>query len=79
MEIQEVSSSFVIHCLRYGKQTMSGIIKDGISALSRYYLNNFQDGVRQVRHVVLFLILFSSLIIIPGFFSYSYLFYSFCY
>lgn len=33
--------------VRYGKQTMSGIIKDGISALSRYYLNNFQDGVRQ--------------------------------
>ncbi|XP_047981088.1 phosphoinositide phosphatase SAC8 isoform X2 [Salvia hispanica] len=33
--------------VRYGKQTLSGIIKDGISALSRYYLNNFQDGVRQ--------------------------------
>ncbi|PWA73081.1 hypothetical protein CTI12_AA264450 [Artemisia annua] len=33
--------------VRYGKQTVSGMIKDGISALSRYYLNNFQDGVRQ--------------------------------
>lgn len=33
--------------VRYGKQTLSGLIKDGISALSRYYLNNFQDGVRQ--------------------------------
>ncbi|KAL4557920.1 hypothetical protein LXL04_036114 [Taraxacum kok-saghyz] len=33
--------------VRYGKQTISGLIKDGISALSRYYLNNFQDGVRQ--------------------------------
>ncbi|XAR68802.1 Phosphatidylinositol-3,4-bisphosphate 4-phosphatase [Bertholletia excelsa] len=33
--------------VRYGKQTFAGIIKDGISALSRYYLNNFQDGVRQ--------------------------------
>ncbi|XP_024982162.1 phosphoinositide phosphatase SAC8 isoform X2 [Cynara cardunculus var. scolymus] len=33
--------------VRYGKQTVSGLIKDGISALSRYYLNNFQDGVRQ--------------------------------
>ncbi|PIN19875.1 Phosphatidylinositol-3,4-bisphosphate 4-phosphatase [Handroanthus impetiginosus] len=33
--------------VRYGKQTMAGIIKDGMSALSRYYLNNFQDGVRQ--------------------------------
>lgn len=33
--------------VRYGKQTMAGMIKDGISALSRYYLNNFQDGIRQ--------------------------------
>lgn len=33
--------------VRYGKQTISGLIKDGMSALSRYYLNNFQDGVRQ--------------------------------
>ncbi|KAL6520902.1 Phosphoinositide phosphatase sac8 [Orobanche gracilis] len=33
--------------VRYGKQTVLGIIKDGMSALSRYYLNNFQDGVRQ--------------------------------
>ncbi|KAL3531681.1 hypothetical protein ACH5RR_005202 [Cinchona calisaya] len=33
--------------VRYGKQTMAGMIKDGMSALSRYYLNNFQDGVRQ--------------------------------
>ncbi|KAM0027760.1 putative phosphatidylinositol-3,4-bisphosphate 4-phosphatase [Helianthus debilis subsp. tardiflorus] len=33
--------------VRYGKQTISGLIKDGISALSRYYLNNFQDGIRQ--------------------------------
>uniref|UniRef100_A0A7N0VES1 SAC domain-containing protein n=1 Tax=Kalanchoe fedtschenkoi TaxID=63787 RepID=A0A7N0VES1_KALFE len=33
--------------VRFGKQTFSGIIKDGMSALSRYYLNNFQDGVRQ--------------------------------
>ncbi|KAA8517397.1 hypothetical protein F0562_017690 [Nyssa sinensis] len=33
--------------VRYGKQTMAGLIKDGMSAISRYYLNNFQDGVRQ--------------------------------
>ncbi|CAL1378727.1 unnamed protein product [Linum trigynum] len=33
--------------VRYGKQTLGGMIKDGMSALSRYYLNNFQDGVRQ--------------------------------
>ncbi|KAA8517776.1 hypothetical protein F0562_015263 [Nyssa sinensis] len=33
--------------VRYGKQTMAGLIKDGMSAISRYYLNNFQDGIRQ--------------------------------
>ncbi|KAL5742523.1 hypothetical protein ACOSP7_029255 [Xanthoceras sorbifolium] len=33
--------------VRYGKQTISGVIKDGMSALSRYYLNNFHDGIRQ--------------------------------
>ncbi|GLT92711.1 hypothetical protein SLE2022_105360 [Rubroshorea leprosula] len=33
--------------VRYGKQTFAGIIKDGMSALSRYYLNNFHDGFRQ--------------------------------
>ncbi|CAN8254722.1 unnamed protein product [Cochlearia groenlandica] len=33
--------------VRYGKQTLAGAIKDGLSAMSRYYLNNFQDGVRQ--------------------------------
>ncbi|KAG5550579.1 hypothetical protein RHGRI_015511 [Rhododendron griersonianum] len=35
--------------VRYGKQTMAGLIKDGISSISRYFLNNFQDGVRQAR------------------------------
>ncbi|KAM0902593.1 hypothetical protein ACQ4PT_019210 [Festuca glaucescens] len=33
--------------VRYGRQTLPGLIKDGLSALSRYYLNNFHDGVRQ--------------------------------
>ncbi|XP_068484634.1 phosphoinositide phosphatase SAC8 [Phaseolus vulgaris] len=33
--------------VRYGKQTITGMIKDGLSALSRYYLNNFHDGIRQ--------------------------------
>ncbi|MCD9637867.1 Phosphoinositide phosphatase sac8 [Datura stramonium] len=33
--------------VRYGKQTMTGLIQDGMSALSRYFLNNFQDGIRQ--------------------------------
>ncbi|XP_073222687.1 phosphoinositide phosphatase SAC8 isoform X3 [Cicer arietinum] len=33
--------------VRYGKKTLAGLIKDGISALSRYYLNNFHDGIRQ--------------------------------
>ncbi|KAK4799391.1 hypothetical protein SAY86_024756 [Trapa natans] len=40
--------------VRYGRQTLGGMIKDGISALSRYYLNNFQDGIRQ-ESCVLFL------------------------
>ncbi|RZB52880.1 Phosphoinositide phosphatase SAC8 [Glycine soja] len=35
--------------VRYGKQTITRMIKDGVSALSRYYLNNFQDGIRQAR------------------------------
>jgi len=34
--------------VRYGRQTLPGLLKDGVSALSRYYLNNFHDGVRQV-------------------------------
>ncbi|KAG0481186.1 hypothetical protein HPP92_012044 [Vanilla planifolia] len=33
--------------VRYGRQTIAGLFKDGITALSRYYLNNFQDGLRQ--------------------------------
>ncbi|XP_039019606.1 phosphoinositide phosphatase SAC8-like isoform X2 [Hibiscus syriacus] len=33
--------------VRYGKQTVAGLIKDGMSALSRYYMNNFHDGIRQ--------------------------------
>ncbi|XP_078435169.1 SAC domain-containing protein 8 isoform X2 [Wolffia australiana] len=33
--------------VRYGRQTIFGMLKDGLSALSRYYLNNFQDGLRQ--------------------------------
>lgn len=33
--------------VRYGRQTVSGLIKDGFSALTRYYLNNFHDGIRQ--------------------------------
>lgn len=33
--------------VRHGKQTLGGLISDGVSAISRYYLNNFQDGVRQ--------------------------------
>ncbi|EPS58299.1 hypothetical protein M569_16516, partial [Genlisea aurea] len=33
--------------VRYGKQTLIGNIKDGLSCLSRYYLGNFADGIRQ--------------------------------
>lgn len=58
----------VAFCHRYGKQTFSGVIKDGISALSRYYLNNFQDGVRQVNHLVLLLFILICLSSSPCFF-----------
>ncbi|KAM7252033.1 hypothetical protein ACFE04_023916 [Oxalis oulophora] len=30
--------------VRFGKQTIGGMIKDGMSALARYYLDNFHDG-----------------------------------
>ncbi|XP_077219947.1 phosphoinositide phosphatase SAC6-like [Tasmannia lanceolata] len=33
--------------VRYGKQSMSGMLMDGWNALSRYYLNNFCDGTTQ--------------------------------
>ncbi|EFJ19348.1 hypothetical protein SELMODRAFT_110950 [Selaginella moellendorffii] len=33
--------------VRHGRRTISGFIQDGISALTRYYLNNFKDGARQ--------------------------------
>jgi hypothetical protein len=33
---------------RTGKRSLYGMTKDGINSLHRYYLNNFQDGFRQV-------------------------------
>ncbi|XP_043726172.1 phosphoinositide phosphatase SAC8 isoform X1 [Telopea speciosissima] len=33
--------------VRFGRQTLLGLIKDGMTGLSRYYLNNFHDGIRQ--------------------------------
>ncbi|GAB9462782.1 hypothetical protein Gpo141_00000265 [Globisporangium polare] len=32
---------------RTGKRTLSGAIQDGVNSVTRYYLNNFSDGVRQ--------------------------------
>ncbi|DBA04154.1 TPA: hypothetical protein N0F65_004262 [Lagenidium giganteum] len=32
---------------RTGKRTIGGAIQDGINSVTRYYLNNFSDGVRQ--------------------------------
>lgn len=32
---------------RTGKRTTYGLARDGINSLTRYYLNNFQDGFRQ--------------------------------
>lgn len=34
--------------LRCGRRTFFGLVQDGVNAISRYYLNNFKDGVRQV-------------------------------
>ena len=42
----------VFNVCRYGKRTISGILKDGYSSLARYYYNNLHDGKRQVwRHL----------------------------
>lgn len=32
---------------RTGKRTVFGMARDGVNSLTRYYLNNFQDGFRQ--------------------------------
>jgi len=32
---------------RYGKRTFAGMINDGISSVSRYFINNFSDGVKE--------------------------------
>ncbi|ETW00541.1 hypothetical protein H310_07129 [Aphanomyces invadans] len=32
---------------RTGKRTLAGAIQDGINSVTRYYLNNFTDGIRQ--------------------------------
>ncbi len=32
---------------RTGKRTFGGVIDDGVKAVTRYYLNNFQDGRKQ--------------------------------
>lgn len=34
---------------RTGKRSKNGLLKDGVNSLARYYLNNFNDGFRQVR------------------------------
>ena len=33
---------------RTGKRNAKGALKDGVNALSRYYINNFHDSLRQV-------------------------------
>ncbi|ETV84769.1 hypothetical protein H257_03867 [Aphanomyces astaci] len=32
---------------RTGKRTLAGALQDGINSVTRYYLNNFTDGIRQ--------------------------------
>lgn len=34
---------------RTGKRTKRGLLQDGVNALTRYYINNFSDGFRQVK------------------------------
>lgn len=34
---------------RTGKRTKAGLAQDGVNSMTRYYLNNFADGFRQVR------------------------------
>jgi hypothetical protein len=38
--------------LRTGKRNATGMLKDGINSVSRYYINNFHDDVRQVREMI---------------------------
>lgn len=33
---------------RTGKRTTAGMLQDGVNSMTRYYLNNFADGFRQV-------------------------------
>lgn len=33
---------------RTGKSTTKGNLKDGVNSLSRYYINNFRDRLRQI-------------------------------
>lgn len=38
---------------RTGKRTIKGAIKDGYNSIVRYYLNNLEDGKRQVYQILL--------------------------
>ncbi len=35
---------------RTGKRSFKGVLNDGLNSATRYYLNNFKDGFRQVPH-----------------------------
>jgi len=39
---------------RTGKRTLFGMARDGVNSLTRYYLNNFQDGFRQVNNIFIY-------------------------
>ena len=41
---------------RTGKRTFRGMLRDGYNSAVRYWKNNFQDGFRQVCHLLLILI-----------------------
>ncbi|RXH81856.1 hypothetical protein DVH24_036197 [Malus domestica] len=46
-QIVDLSYKPQLRIITHEKTTFGGIIKDGMSSLSRYFLNNFQDGIRQ--------------------------------
>ena len=41
---------FAAFAYRTGKRTVFGLLKDGVNASFRYFVNNFYDGYRQVHN-----------------------------
>ena len=45
----DVTVTDIINGFRTGKRTSMGLLQDGYNSAVRYFMNNFQDGFRQVR------------------------------